>query len=101
MLRQLLLASMLLVPATLLLVPTASAGCTPTPSACVLWCPPPPSQMTCRILPYGLPIGPVLTWDPPVGACTENHAPCAWDELACAYAKARPDERACVPDISL
>ncbi|GEM_PF-3993634 len=38
------------------LVPVASAGCAPSDDLCALWCPPPPSQMACRLFPYGLPV---------------------------------------------
>ncbi|MEA3200013.1 MAG: hypothetical protein QOE90_1441 [Thermoplasmata archaeon] len=33
-----------------------------------------------------------------VGVCTENHPPCAWDELACVYSGS--NKIVCVPDIS-
>jgi len=37
------------------LVPTASAGCLPNDGVCALWCPSPPSEMSCRLFPGGLP----------------------------------------------
>lgn len=52
------LAALLGLTFLLPLVPTASAGCAPTDSLCALWCPPPPSEMSCRLFPYGLPLSP-------------------------------------------
>ena len=60
---QLSLVTLLGLTVLLPLAPTASAGCTPTDSLCVLWCPPPPSQMACRVLPGGVP--PIFTTDLP------------------------------------
>lgn len=52
------LAALLALTFLIPLVPVASAGCAPTDSLCALWCPSPPSQMSCRLFPYGLPVEP-------------------------------------------
>jgi hypothetical protein len=45
-------------------------------------------------------LAPLALADPPtpaLGACTESHPPCAWDQLACVW---YGTTKACVPDVS-